>query len=180
MHHVHLAEIIVDWLCSLDKGSWSVQWPLNWPSLSDILLVNFLWLWWNTLNESKGLVVLPVPYNSSSWKAVRAGIHVGQEPESKNWYRGREGVLLSGLFNVANSACFLWDPRTTVPGMAPPTTDWDLSHQLLITKMFYRFAWSLITCKPFLNWSSLLSGDFSLCQVNIKLASRRDPCQLDT
>ena len=32
-----------------------------------------------------------------------------------------EGVLLTGLFPIACSACFLKEPRTTSPEMTPPT-----------------------------------------------------------
>jgi hypothetical protein len=43
--------------------------------------------------------------------------------------------LLTGLLLVACSACFLIEPRTTSPGMAPPTMGWALPHQTLIMKM---------------------------------------------
>jgi hypothetical protein len=33
-------------------------------------------------------------------------------------------VLLTGVFLMACSACFLIEPRTTSPGMAPPTMSW--------------------------------------------------------
>jgi hypothetical protein len=39
-------------------------------------------------------------------------------------------VLLTGLLPLACSACFLIKPRTTIPGMAPPTMGW-----ALITKL---------------------------------------------
>ena len=56
--------------------------------------------------------------------------------------------LLTGLFLMARSACFLLDPRTTSPGMAPPTVGWG---PLSITT-----AWPL---------KSPSEDDFSLRQV---------------
>jgi hypothetical protein len=41
---------------------------------------------------------------------------------SRSWCRGHGGMLLTGLLPLACSACFLIEPRTTSPGMAPPTT----------------------------------------------------------
>lgn len=38
-------------------------------------------------------------------------------------------VLLTGLLLMAYSAWFLIEPRTSSPGMAPPTVSWALSHQ---------------------------------------------------
>jgi hypothetical protein len=56
--------------------------------------------------------------------------------------------------------------------MAPPIMGWALPHQALI-KMPYSLAYSPILWRHFLNFSSLLlSDDFSLHQVDIKLTSR--------
>jgi hypothetical protein len=40
---------------------------------------------------------------------------------SRSWCRGYEGMLLTGLLPLACSACSLIEPKTTSPGMAPPT-----------------------------------------------------------
>jgi hypothetical protein len=48
--------------------------------------------------------------------------------------------------------------------------DWALSHQSLIKKVPYRLACSISYGGHF-SWDSLLSDDFSLCHVDIKLAS---------
>jgi hypothetical protein len=45
--------------------------------------------------------------------------------------------LLTGLFMVAFSACFLIEPRATSSGMATPTLGWNFPHQSLINKMPY-------------------------------------------
>ena len=39
-------------------------------------------------------------------------------------------MLLIGLLSLACSACFLMEPKTTSPGMAPPTRGWAIDHQL--------------------------------------------------
>lgn len=41
----------------------------------------------------------------------------------------------------------------------------------IIKKIFYRFPYSSIFCKHFLNWGFLFSDDCCLCQVDLKLAS---------
>jgi hypothetical protein len=45
---------------------------------------------------------------------------------------------------MACSACFLTEPRTSSPGIAPPTIAWALHLVLLIKKTPYRLAHSLI------------------------------------
>jgi hypothetical protein len=74
-----------------------------------------------------------------------------QELEGRRWCRGHGGILLNGLFLMACSACFLIEPRTTCPGMAPPTMGWALPHQSLIKKMPYRLAHSPLL-RHFLTW----------------------------
>jgi hypothetical protein len=61
----------------------------------------------------------------------------GQELGVRSWGRGHWGVLFIGLLPLARSACFLIEPRTTSPGMAPPTmgpplliTNWEKDLQL--------------------------------------------------
>jgi hypothetical protein len=46
---------------------------------------------------------------------------------------------------------FLIEPRTTSPGMAPPTMGGALSHQSPIMKMPYRLAYSQILRRHFLD-----------------------------
>ena len=72
------------------------------------------------------------------------------------------------LVPLACSACFLTEPRTTSPWMAPPTMVWALSHQSPIKKMPYRLTYNPILWMHFLDWGSLLSDDYSSGQVDIK------------
>jgi hypothetical protein len=58
-------------------------------------------------------------------------------------------VLLTGLLPMACSACFLIEPRTTSPGLAPPTMGWALPHQSIIKKIPYRLAYRLILMEAF-------------------------------
>jgi hypothetical protein len=55
-------------------------------------------------------------------------------------------VLLTALLLMAG---LLIEPRTTNPGIAPPTVGCDLPHQSLIKKMPYRFAYSLNLIEAF-------------------------------
>jgi hypothetical protein len=54
-------------------------------------------------------------------KEVRTGTHTGQEPGGTNGGRSHGGMLLIGLLPLACSACFLIEPKTTSPGVEPPT-----------------------------------------------------------
>jgi hypothetical protein len=58
-------------------------------------------------------------------------------------------MLLTGLLPLAYSACSLIEPKTTSPGMAPPTMG--LSPWSLIEKMSY----SWISWRHFPNWTPL-------------------------
>jgi hypothetical protein len=91
-------------------------------------------------------------------------------PTGRNW-QCHGGMLLTGFLITACSGCFLIQSWTASPGMAPPTMHWALPHQSLIKKMPYRFAFSLILQGHCLGWIFLLSDDFSLCQVDIKIVS---------
>lgn len=44
-----------------------------------------------------------------------------QELKAGTWSRSLGGMPLTGLLPVAGSSCFLTYPRTTCPGLAPPT-----------------------------------------------------------
>jgi hypothetical protein len=81
-------------------------------------------------------------------------------------------MLPTGLLLMTCSACFLTGPRTTSPGMDP---QWGglfrtINHKL--EHASYRLAYSPILQRLFFNWGSLLSDDFSLCQVDIQLGSK--------
>jgi hypothetical protein len=47
------------------------------------------------------------------WNSSRSG--------SRSWCWGHGGMLLTGLLPLSCSACFLIEPKTTSPEMAPPT-----------------------------------------------------------
>jgi hypothetical protein len=94
-----------------------------------------------------------------------------ERSQGRNWGRDHGRMLHTGLLSLACSLCFLIHPRTTCPGLIPPTVAWALPHQSLILKMSHRLA-----CRPnwlqhFLNWGSLFPSDSSLHQVDTKLAS---------
>ena len=77
---------------------------------------------------------------------------------------------MEGCCLLACSACCVIERRTTSPGMAPPTMGWALPYQSLIKEIPYRLAYSPILWRHFLNWGFLLSDDFSLCQLDIKMS----------
>jgi hypothetical protein len=79
-------------------------------------------------------------------------------------------VLLTGLLPMACTACFLIEARTTNLRMAHLqwTGPFPINHG---HKIVLQVPHSLILWRHFLNWGPLLSNDFILCQVDIKLFS---------
>ena len=71
-------------------------------------------------------------------------------------------MLLTGLLLLACSVCFLTEPKTTSPEMAPPIIGWALPPQSLIEKMPY----SWISWRTFLKGGSFLCDNSSLCRVD--------------
>jgi len=80
------------------------------------------------------------------------------------------GVLLIGLLYMAELTCFLVEPKDASPGISSPTRNWAFPHQYLIKKILCVCLQSEL-CKHFLSWVALLSENYSLCQIDIKLAS---------
>jgi hypothetical protein len=73
-------------------------------------------------------------------------------------------MLLTGLLSLPCSACFLIEPKTTSPGMVPPTRD------LPSCSPTEKMPHSWISWRHFPNLSSFLCDNFSLCQV-VRLSS---------
>ena len=97
----------------------------------DILTPVFIWVSVAVMKHHeqsnlgrKGFLWLALPQHCSSSKEVKTGTQVGQEPGGRSSCRGNEGVLLTGLFPVAYSACVLIAPRPISPEMTPPTVGW--------------------------------------------------------
>ena len=93
---------------------------------------------------------------------VRRETSTGQEPGGR---RDHGVVLLMGFLSMSCPARLCIKPRASWPGMTPYTIDWSLPHQSLIKKTPYRFACSLFSWRHFPNWGSILSNDFSLCNL---------------
>jgi hypothetical protein len=107
--------------------------------------------------------LLFITKGNQDWNSSRSG--------SRSWCRGHGGMLLTGLFPLACSTCFLIESKTTSPGMAPPTigppcliTNWENALQLDLMETF---------C---FNWSSFLCDNSSLCQVDTQNQSVQYPC----
>jgi hypothetical protein len=83
--------------------------------------------------ERKGFIWLTLPHCCSSPEGSQDRNSNRTGPVGRSWCRGHGGVLLT----VACSACFLIEPKTISPGMAPPTMGWELHHWSLIDKMLY-------------------------------------------
>jgi hypothetical protein len=100
--------------------------------------------------------LLVITKGSQDWNSDRAGTW-RQELMQRPWR-----VLLTGLLPLACSACCLIEPKTTSPGMAPPTLGWALPPWSLIEEMPY----SWISWRHFLKGGSCLCDNSSLCQVD--------------
>jgi hypothetical protein len=105
-----------------------------------------------------------LPDHCKSLKEVRTWSQTEQEPGGRSWCSGHGGVL---LLSVVYSVCFLTEPRTTRPGMAPPTMEWVLSYQSLVKKTPY----SLILWWHFLplRWMTLACGKLKLTRTQKEL-----------
>lgn len=64
--------------------------------------------------------------------------HTGK---SRNQCRGYRGVMLTGLFRMACSACFLIPSRDHVPRDVLPTVNWALPNQSSVKKICHRPIW---------------------------------------
>ena len=65
----------------------------------------------------KGFIHSQFPYNSSSSKAVRAGLKQGSNLKAGADTETMKGLLLTGLLPMACSAFFLIELRITSPGL---------------------------------------------------------------
>lgn len=83
--------------------------------------------------------------------SVWTGSQTRQELGGKSWYRSHGVMLLTGLFFMAYSPCFVIESRGTNPGMAPPTTNRNLPYSLI-----KKISYSWILCRHFLSWCFLL------------------------
>jgi hypothetical protein len=101
----------------------------------------------------KGFIQLILPHYCSSPKEVRTGTYLGAGADAE----AMEGCYLLACFPSIVQLAF--EPRTTSPGMAPPTMGWALL--LLIEKMPY----SWISWRHFIKGSSFLCNNSSWCQV---------------
>jgi hypothetical protein len=104
--------------------------------------------------------LLFITKGSQDWNSSRSG--------SRSWCRGHGGMFLTGLLPLSCSACSLIEPKTTRQGWSHPQgafPPWSL-----IEKMPY----SWISWRHFLNWSSFLCNNSSLCQVD----TQKQPVQV--
>ena len=111
--------------------------------------------------ERKGFIQITLSIlltkGSQDWNSCRSG--------SKSWCRGHGGMFFTSLPPLTCSTWSLIEPRL-------PAQRWSHPHGAfppwsLIEKMPY----SWISWRHFLNWSSFLCDNSSLCQVERKLAS---------
>ena len=96
-----------------------------------------------------------------------------QELGGRNWCRGYWSVILIGLILNACSNCFPFNCQDDYisSGVVPATVSWALPHQSSIKNIYHRLAYRPVWWEHFLPRGSLLSMNFSFCQVDIALAS---------
>jgi hypothetical protein len=93
----------------------------------------------------KGFIQRILPQHCPSSKEVGTGSQTGQEPEA-----GADAETMEGCCFLVCSACFLIEPRSMGPGMAPPTVSWALPHKSITNKMPFQFAYNQILWRHFL------------------------------
>lgn len=101
------------------------------------------------------------PYNLQSVHPSTREVSTGHW--SRNWSRGHEEVLLTGLLLVSCSACFLMIPRTTNPKVAETTVKWILPH------------WS----KMYMTGLSTNQSGGNICSTEVLLHKWLQLCQAD-
>lgn len=90
----------------------------------------------------------------------RPGRKSREEPGDSNSCRGHRGVLFTGLFLTACSACFLIQPRassTAYSELSAPVWIMDQENVPQACPLWWGH---------FLSWSSLFQNDSSLCQLD--------------
>ena len=112
----------------------------------------------------RGLFDLCILNHNPLSEAKVAGTQTGQEPGGRS--RGHGEGLHTALLPMACSACFLIQPGTTSPWLALPTMGWAFSYQSLVKKTVSRLACSQFLWRHFLSHGSVLSEDYSLCQLD--------------
>jgi hypothetical protein len=111
-------------------------------------------------------MLLLITKGSQDWNSSRSG--------SRSWCRSHGGMFFTGLLPLACSACSLIEPRLPAQGWHHPQgafPPWSL-----IEKMPY----SWISWRHFLNWSSFLCDNSSLCQVNTQNQPVHTVCHNNT
>jgi hypothetical protein len=78
----------------------------------------------------KGLIWLTLPHHCSSFKEVRTGTQAYRNPEAGADAEAMEGCCSLVCSPIACSACFLIESGTISSGLASPTMNWALPHQI--------------------------------------------------
>ena len=119
-----------------DHETW-MKWPIEMtvsrsgmPNTPYLKLCNLTWgyyfwdetSWPKETREGTDFFASHIP-NYSSLRKAKAGVQTGQEPRGRDWCRDHRGELLTGLFAMTYSACFLIEHRTTSPAWY--YTQWD-------------------------------------------------------
>ena len=131
-------------------------------------------LWWNTMIKDtwrgEGLFGYALIYTvHPKWK--KSGQKLGaktwrQELAQRPWRNTAFCLAPPALFSLLSYRNQEHLPRVNCNHMA-----WPLPHQTFIKKMPYSLAYSPVSWRHFLSRSSLLSEDFILSQVDIKVPS---------
>lgn len=110
-------------------------------SLLCLVVLGFLFLWWNTMTMTKISLGMKGLISSYSSQSVH---HLGKSAGTwgRKWCRGYGGVLFIGSFLIVCSACFLWPPGPPwCPGLLPPAVTWALPHQSTYRKCTIHFVY---------------------------------------
>lgn len=120
--------------------------------------LGFVLLWWNTTTKSnlgrKDFFPCKLLGNRPPLRKIR----------NSNGTRTWKQKLLTGLLNLFSYSA--QNQSATQNELGPPSS--------LIKKMPYQLAYNQTLQRHFLIWGSLLSDDYSFCQVDIKVVSMGD------
>jgi hypothetical protein len=109
---------------------------------------------------------LPFQVTGHHWGKSGQELKQGRNLEAETDSKAMEPGSLLACSPWLVQPAFFTEPKTTSPGLSPPTVIRVLLHQSTINKMHNRFAYSPVWWGHFLSWGSFFQNNSTLCQVS--------------
>ena len=119
-----------------------------------------------TLRRSRQYGGADTTEEQTVWRSRQYGGADTTEEQTLQRSRHYGGALFSSFFWTARSACFLFYPRTTCPGMTLPRVYWPFHRKHQSWKAPQQSSLQANMMGKFLSWCFLFLDCSSLCQVD--------------